>query len=93
MRGCYRQSFLTIRALVFLAVAPPAIFLHLTVACTVDSDEGRLALCRLGNVSLLIGEMRHACAHAKGSKSSIYLGAAWRALKVRRHHSWLCQHA
>eukprot|EP00971_Amphidinium_carterae_P287401 5705132-Amphidinium_carterae.1 len=60
VRGCYRQSFSTIRALHFLAVAPPTIFLQLIVACTVDSDEGRLAVCRLGNVSLLIGEMRHA---------------------------------
>eukprot|EP00971_Amphidinium_carterae_P229163 4545888-Amphidinium_carterae.1 len=85
--GCYRQPFSCICALSFLAVAPPAIYLHLMAASTVDTDEGRLALCRLGNLSLLTGEMRHACAHARGCKSPISPSAAWRTLKVRRGRS------
>eukprot|EP00971_Amphidinium_carterae_P105983 2098961-Amphidinium_carterae.2 len=86
VRGCFRVSFSSIKALRFLAETPPLVLLEMISRCGHKVAPDGTDLRRLGSVVLLIAELsllRHSCLHK--SLDTVTPIAAWRALKRRRH--------
>eukprot|EP00971_Amphidinium_carterae_P010156 200354-Amphidinium_carterae.5 len=90
LRGCFRRPFSRIRALQFLEGSSPDILLQLIVVGSASDPmdvDCKRAVTRLGNLCMLISELRHSCLHARKVEchgTHFTPEAAWRVLRARQ---------